>query len=67
MMQSRNYGPDESRLGETSINFATDSDRGGSSGFQAGSTFKAFTLAAALEQGLPFSTSFNSPSSTTVS
>ncbi|MGW9558086.1 penicillin-binding protein [Nocardiopsis sp. NPDC055551] len=67
MMQSRNYGPDESQLGETSINFATDSDRGGSSGFQAGSTFKAFTLAAALEQGLPFSTSFNSPSSTTVS
>ncbi|GHC97450.1 carboxypeptidase [Nocardiopsis terrae] len=67
MMQSRNYGPDESKLGETSINFTTDADRGGSSGFQAGSTFKAFTLAAALEQGLPFSTSFNSPASTTVS
>ncbi|MGW5879974.1 penicillin-binding protein [Nocardiopsis terrae] len=67
MMQSRNYGPDESELGETSINFTTDADRGGSTGFQAGSTFKAFTLAAALEQGLPFSTSFNSPSSTTVS
>ena len=67
MMQSRNYGPDESKLGETSINFTTDSDRGGSSGFQAGSTFKAITLAAALDEGLPFSTSFNSPSSTTVS
>ncbi|MEU3019237.1 MULTISPECIES: penicillin-binding protein [unclassified Nocardiopsis] len=66
MMQSRNYGPDESKLGETSINFTTDADRGGSSGFQAGSTFKAITLAAALEQGLPFGTSFNSPSSTTV-
>ncbi|MBR8741981.1 penicillin-binding protein [Nocardiopsis sp. MG754419] len=67
MMQSRNYGPDESRLGETSINFTTDSDRGGSSGFQAGSTFKAITLATALDEGMPFSTSFNSPSSTTVS
>ncbi len=67
MVQSRNYGPDESKLGETSINFATDADRGGSSGFQAGSTFKAFTLAAALAEGMPFGTSFNSPASVTVS
>lgn len=67
MVQSRNYGPDESKLGETSINFATDADRGGSSGFQAGSTFKAITLAAALDEGLPFSTSFNSPTSVSVS
>ncbi len=67
MVQSRNYGPDESKLGETSINFATDADRGGSSGFQAGSTFKAITLAAALDKGLPFGTSFGSPSSVTVS
>ncbi|WP_150243990.1 penicillin-binding protein [Nocardiopsis quinghaiensis] len=67
MAQSRSYGPDESKLGETSINFTTDSDRGGSSGFQAGSTFKAFTLAAALDEGLPYSTSFNSPSSVSVS
>ncbi|WP_460747612.1 penicillin-binding protein [Nocardiopsis oceani] len=66
MMQSRNYGPDESNLGETTVNFTADSDRGGSTGFQAGSTFKAVGLAAALEEGLPFSTSFNSPSSTTV-
>ncbi|WP_306369561.1 penicillin-binding protein [Nocardiopsis sp. CC223A] len=67
MAQGRNYGPDESKLGETSINFATDSDRGGSTGFQAGSTFKAITLAAALEEGLPFSTAFNSPTSVSVS
>ncbi len=67
MAQSRNYGPDESNLGETSINFTTGSDRGGSTGFQAGSTFKAITLAAALDQGMPFSTSFSSPASTTVS
>ncbi|GAA3729864.1 membrane peptidoglycan carboxypeptidase [Spinactinospora alkalitolerans] len=66
MAQSRNYGPDESNLGETSINFTTDKDRGGSTGFQAGSTFKPFTLAAALDEGLGFGTSFNSPGSTTV-
>jgi membrane peptidoglycan carboxypeptidase len=30
-------------------------------GFQAGSTFKLFTLAAALQQGLPVNTSFYSP------
>src|SRR5699024_740464 len=67
MAQSRHYGPDESNLAETSNNFTTGSDRGGSTGFQAGSTFKAITLAAALDQGLPFSTSFSSPASTTVS
>ncbi|WP_116247989.1 penicillin-binding protein [Nocardiopsis sp. FIRDI 009] len=67
MMQSRNYGPDESKLGETSINFATDFDRGGSTGFQAGSTFKPITLAAALDEGLPFNTSFPAPGSLTVS
>ncbi|GAA2013425.1 transglycosylase domain-containing protein [Nocardiopsis rhodophaea] len=66
MAQSRNYGPDESKLGETSINFTTDKNRGGSSGFQAGSTFKPFTLAAALDQGKKFSTSFSSGNSTTV-
>ncbi|WP_285758215.1 penicillin-binding protein [Nocardiopsis ansamitocini] len=66
MAQSRNYGPDESKIGETSINFATNADRGGSSGFQAGSTFKAITLAAALDQGMPYSTSFTSGSSTTI-
>ncbi|WP_159944335.1 MULTISPECIES: penicillin-binding protein [unclassified Nocardiopsis] len=67
MVQSRNYGPDESKLGETSINFATDADRGGSNGFQAGSTFKAITLAAALDEGMPFSTAFNSPSQVSIS
>ncbi|MFV2197966.1 transglycosylase domain-containing protein [Nocardiopsis sp. LOL_012] len=66
MMQSRNYGPDESRLGETSINFTTDASQGGSTGFQAGSTFKAITLAAALDEGLPFNTSFSAPGSLTV-
>ena len=34
---------------------------GDMAGYQAGSTFKVFTLLAALDQGLPLSTAFNSP------
>ncbi len=41
----------------TKVNLAT----GGSSGFQAGSTFKAFVLADALRQGFPLSFSLYSP------
>lgn len=54
MAVNRRYGDGK---GETKLNFAT----GGSSGFQAGSTFKAFYLAVALQEGLPMSTSFYSP------
>lgn len=52
----RGYG---SRAGrhETRVNLAL----GGSSGFQAGSTFKMFTLAAAIERGVPLSLTFDSP------
>ncbi|QNE35179.1 transglycosylase domain-containing protein [Leifsonia shinshuensis] len=35
----------------TSINYATDRDYGGSSGFQVGSTYKTFTLAEWLKEG----------------
>ncbi|MEV7629423.1 transglycosylase domain-containing protein [Actinoplanes sp. NPDC089786] len=34
---------------------------GDMAGYQAGSTFKIFTMLAALEKGLPLSTSFNAP------
>ncbi len=54
MAVDRGYGDGK---GETKLNYAT----GGSVGFQAGSTFKAFYLAAALQQDLPLSTSFYSP------
>jgi membrane peptidoglycan carboxypeptidase len=46
---------------QTSINLAADSQHGGGVGVSAGSTFKVFTLMAALDQGIPVSTSFNSP------
>ena len=47
--------------GQTYWNYTMDKDRGGAEGYFGGSTFKAFTLAAALEKGLPTSTSFDSP------
>jgi membrane peptidoglycan carboxypeptidase len=53
MVVDRDLGPAEKR-GKTWVNFAADSDHGTSIGMQAGSTFKVFTLAAALDQGMPF-------------
>ncbi len=56
MAVSRHYGS-RHRRGQTRVNLAT----GGQSGFQAGSTFKMFTLAAALAKGVPLSLTFDSP------
>ncbi len=58
--QSRPMGRDKKK-GQTFLNYVVDSQYGDSNGFQAGSTFKAFVLAAAIEQGLPTSTRFKSP------
>ena len=58
--QSRPMGR-ERKKGQTFLNYVVDNKYGDSGGFQAGSTFKIFVLAAALEQGLPTSTRFNSP------
>ncbi|MBX9389996.1 penicillin-binding protein [Streptomonospora nanhaiensis] len=66
MAQNREYGFDSGKTGTTSVNFAVDAAYGGSSGFQAGSTFKAFTIAAALKAGMGFKTSFDSPRYSTV-
>lgn len=48
--------------GQTWLQANASSDFGGVGGFQAGSTFKPFVIATALEQGVPTSTSFESKS-----
>jgi membrane peptidoglycan carboxypeptidase len=53
--------------GETFWNYSVGLDAGGYIGFQAGSTFKLFTVAAALEQGFPPSYKINSPATITLS
>jgi membrane peptidoglycan carboxypeptidase len=53
MVVDRALGPSE-KIGKTWVNFAADGDHGTSLGMQAGSTFKVFTLAAALDQGMAF-------------
>ena len=50
MTQNRAYAVD-GRRGTTSVNYAVDQALGGSHGFQTGSSFKAFTLAAWLQAG----------------
>jgi len=51
MAQSRPFGQNE-RKDQTTVNYAVDRAYGGSSGFQTGSTMKAFTTAAALQEGI---------------
>ena len=50
MTQNREWGT--SGRGKTTYNYNTDRAHGGTIGMQAGSTFKVFTLAAALESGI---------------
>ena len=49
MAQNRKWG--RSGAGYTTVNYNTQVDSNGTVGFQAGSTFKAFTIAAAFKQG----------------
>jgi len=49
--------------GETYLNYTVPTEYGDSAGFQAGSTFKVFVLAAALEQGIPLNEAISSPAS----
>ena len=55
------YGPDEKK-GQSTVNLALNKSLGKSIGTQAGSTFKAFMAAAALEKGRGFGYSIYSPS-----
>jgi membrane peptidoglycan carboxypeptidase len=51
LAQSRPFGYNAKR-GQNSVNYAVDRADGGSAGFQTGSTMKAFTTAAALQEGI---------------
>jgi len=65
LAQSRPMGADRKK-GQSYINYTIPQELGGSAGFQAGSTFKLFVLASAIEDHIPTSTKFNSPSPLTV-
>ena len=58
--QSRPMGRNKA-AGETYLNYVVPEKYGDSRGFQAGSTFKVFVLAAAIDQGIPLSETINSP------
>lgn len=51
MGQNRRWGAQGAGDGYTAVNYNAPLDHNGTVGFQAGSTFKAFTMAAAFKQG----------------
>ncbi|MFF3671722.1 transglycosylase domain-containing protein [Microtetraspora malaysiensis] len=58
MAASRKFGTNERRH-EMSFNVVADKAHGGGIGFQAGSTFKTFTLITALKKGMRITDGFN--------
>jgi membrane peptidoglycan carboxypeptidase len=58
--QSRPMGGDAA-AGQTYINYVVPQKYGDSAGFQPGSTFKAFVLTSAIEQGFPLTQKIPSP------
>jgi len=57
MAASRKFGNNKKK-NESNYNLVADAAHGGGVGFQAGSTFKVFTLATALEKGMRFGDGF---------
>ena len=64
LAQSRPMGGASER-GQTYVNHLTPREVGGAAGFQGGSTFKAFVLASAIEQGVPLDTTYPTPNTAT--
>ena len=56
----------DKKKGETYLNYVVPKQYGDANGFQAGSTFKAFVLSAAIAQGIPLSTQISSPQTITI-
>jgi membrane peptidoglycan carboxypeptidase len=52
LSQSRPMGP-KKKKGQTFLNYVVPPEYGDANGFQAGSTFKVFVLASAINQGFP--------------
>lgn len=63
--QSRPMG-NNTKKGQTYVNFSAPSAYSNAMGFQAGSTFKMFTMDAALSNNLPASTVINAPATLSV-
>lgn len=62
LAQSRPMGKGK---GETYLNYTVPKKYGDAAGFQPGSTFKAFVLAAAVNQGIPLTRTFPAPTERT--
>ena len=60
LAQSRPMGGDRSR-GQTFLNYTVPERYGDADGFQAGSTFKVFVLAAAVDEGMALDTEIEAP------
>jgi membrane peptidoglycan carboxypeptidase len=66
MVVSKTYGDNKAK-GQTTLNLAADYAHGGNGGYSAGSTFKIFTLAAALSKGYSVNTTLPAPFQATIS
>ena len=60
LSQSRPMGRD-TKAGQTFLNYTVPQKYGDSAGFQPGSTFKAFVLTAAIEEGIPLTENIQAP------
>ena len=59
IQQNKYYLPSPKKTQNTTVNYSTDFDYGGSNGFQTGSTFKPFTLATWLKAGKSLNATVN--------